>query len=184
MLNHTATLMQTLRTTIQLQSFLDATRLLSCEVSSQFYEIDVATTREHIHTIIIIEEERRIMICRQTAVEFPALGRVIGLEHHRLMRIVVGHEECPERTLVIAQCCSPLTTTIHRSLLQVITGCVLDFIKEIRYCLPMNKVRTAHDRSAREKVHRGGNQIIIVTYANDVRVWSVRPDKRILHLNF
>ena len=182
--DHAATLMQTLRLTSQFQLLADTTRLLTCQVSVQLHQRDVATAREHIHTVVVIEEQRRVVISRQTAVQFPALGRVVRLEYHRLVRVIVRYEECPERTFVVTQRGGPLSATIHRALLQVIARRVFDFVKEIRHRLPMHEVLATHNGTTREHMHRCRDQIIIVTHTDDVRVGSVSPDKRILHFDF
>jgi hypothetical protein len=97
------------------------------------------------------------------------------------MRIIISHEESPESAIVVAEGSSPLTTTIHSSVIKVIARSVLNGVCEIRYCFPVYEILASHDRTAREQMHGGCNEVIVIAYADDVRVWIVRPDVGILH---
>ena len=144
--------------------------------------MDVSASEEHIHPAIIIKEERCIMIGWQTAVKSPPLGRIVCTEHHGHVWVIVGNEQGPEGSLVVTERCGPLPTSVHRTFLEVVSRCVSDFIKEIGDGFPMRQVTTPHDRPSRKQMHGGGNQIVIVTHANDVGVRSICPHQRILHL--
>ena len=67
--------MQTLWPAIELEFFVHPTLFHIREVLFQFDKPDIPASREDINPAIIIEKERCIMICRQSAVEFPSFSR-------------------------------------------------------------------------------------------------------------
>jgi hypothetical protein len=127
-LDYAATFMQTIRLALKFENLVHTTFFLCCKVRLKFHETDVAATGEYIHTTVIVEEKGRVVVCRKTAMQLPALCRVVGLEDHRLMRVVVSYEESPERSLVIAKRGSPLSATIYRTFIKIIAWCVLNGI--------------------------------------------------------
>jgi hypothetical protein len=97
------------------------------------------------------------------------------------MRIIISHEESPESAIVVAERGSPLTTTIHSSVIKVIARSVLNGVCEIRYRFPVYEILASHDRTAREEVHGCCNEIIIIAYTDNVWIRIVRPDIGILY---
>src|SRR5574344_679128 len=99
------------------------------------------------------------------------------------MWLVVCHKESPKSAIVVTKGCSPLPTAIDRTLLHVVARSILYLIKEIGHCLPMHEVGTSHNRTAREDMHGGSDQIIIVTHTDNIWVRGICPDEWIFYLN-
>ena len=182
-LDHTAALVESLRTAIELEGLADASGLFGGEVGSEFDQLDVATAGEDIDAVIVVEEEGGVVVGGQTAVERPALGGVVGAEDHRLVGVVVGHEECPEGAFVVAERGGPLAAPIDGALLQVVARGVLDAVEEVGDGLPVHEVGGAHDGRTGEHVHGGGDEVVVVAHADDVGVGTVGPDEGVFHLD-
>ena len=80
MLDDTATLQESVVISVlHLQMTLETTFLLLAQVCLQLGDIHTATAAEHIDAVIVIEEERGIVVeTLEVTVECPALGRVFG----------------------------------------------------------------------------------------------------------
>ena len=102
-LDDTATLVQSFWLAAKFQHLVSSSLLHASKVGFEFGKMDVSAAREHIYPSVIIEEERRIVVGRQATVQLPSLCRVVSLEDHRLVRIIIGYEKSPESAVIITQ---------------------------------------------------------------------------------
>ncbi len=161
-------------------SGIQAARFQSGEVLVELLQATRAA--EHVDTVVIIEEERRIVKMLQPRVQRPSLRRVGRLVYICVAAgIVVGREQGIEHTIVILQRCSPLSAAVHRSLVHVVLGRVGETVEQIAHRLPVGQVGGTHHRGARHQVHRGSHHIVIVTHTNHIGVGHVGPQHRIGH---
>ena len=101
----------------------------------------------------------------------------IGVAHRPGL---VGSHQRIELALMILQRGGPLTTSIDRTLQQVVLGRVRQSVEDIADGLPVFQVLRGHHRGTRHQVHRCRHQIERVTHADHVRVRHIRPQHRVL----
>ena len=118
-LDHAGTFEQTRFISITLKEFTMAARYHFRKVCIQLHHL--SRSINHVCLIVVIEEESGIMEMLQTAVDSPlALDIIGGADISLSTGIIIRSKERIELATMILQRSSPLTTTIHRTLLHVI----------------------------------------------------------------
>ena len=97
---------------------------------------------------------------------------------------LVGSQQCIELPLVVFQGGRPLSASIYRPFPEVVFRGVGQLVEDITYRLPVLQVFRCHDGTTRHQVHRGGYHIKSVAYPDDIGVWHVSPQHRVLYLLF
>ena len=118
-LDHAGAFEQACFISITLKEFTMAARHHIRQVGIQLHHL--SRSINHVCLIVVIEEESSIMEMLQTAVDSPfSLDIIGGADISLSTRIIIRSKERIELATMILQRSSPLTTTIHCTLLHVI----------------------------------------------------------------
>ena len=121
----------------------------------------------------------------QTAVDGPFTLDIIGGADISLStRTVVRSKERIELATMMLQRCSPLTTTIHRTLLHVILRRIGKFRENIVHCFPVYQILRFHDRRTRHQMHGGAYHIEAVAHTDYIHIRHISPNHRIGEILF
>ena len=121
----------------------------------------------------------------QTAVDGPFTLDIIGGADISLStRTVVRSKERIELATMMLQRCSPLTTTIHRTLLHVILRRIGKFREDIVHGFPVHQILRFHDRRTRHQMHGGAYHIEAVAHTDYIHIRHISPNHRIGEILF
>ena len=139
-LDDTRALQQTSLIGLTLEIVTETTLHDTLQITRQLAHL--SCSEEYVWRTVVIEEQRRIVEMTQTGMDGPrALGlgsrEDIGIAHRTRL---VGSQQRPELTIMIFQRGGPLSTTIDRTLLQVILGRIRQFVEDITHRLPVLQI--------------------------------------------
>ena len=160
------------------EATLDDTLQIACQLTH------LTGSEEHVGCAVVIEEQGGIVKMAQTGMDSPRTFGLrsredIGIAHRTLL---IRSQECPELTIVVFQRGGPLSTTIDRTLLQIILRRIRQFVEDIAHRLPVHQILRGHDGRTWHEVHRSCHQIEGVSHTNHVRIGHICPQHGIVDL--
>ena len=177
-LDHAGAFEQTRFISITLKEFTMAARHHFRQVGIQQHHL--SRSINHVCFIVVIEEESGIMEMLQTAVDSPFAFDIIGCTDISLSTgIIIRSKERIELATMILQRSSPLTTTIHRTLLHVILRRIGKFREDIVHGFPVHQILRFHDRRTRHQMHGGAHHIEAVAHTDYIHIRHISPNHRI-----
>ena len=80
------------------------------------------------------------MEMRDHGVTLPFSAWVFGCIYISLSRLVVRGEVCIEFTVMVAERCRPLASSVHCAFLKAVTRSLLEAVVDVAYDLPVHEV--------------------------------------------